>query len=303
MTYPITQLLAFRAVLDTGSMTEAARVLGKSQPAVSNLISRLEAEIGLELFVRERGRLRPTSIAMSLASSVSQVLSGHRRMETSIEMLRSGRGGHLVIAALPMAGNALLPKAIANFRKMNPEVTIRVQTMESTKVHDVLQTGLFDIGIAATPFDATSIRLESFRSPCVAILSKTNPLREERLLDARKLSGVPFVAVMPNRLHYHSVAQSFDSAGASWNVVCESDSFRVAAEIVAGSDCVAVVEATTALESSSNLEIRPFVPTLQYEFALYRGSDVPLRPVAEQFAKMFTDEVEVVLRRVSLDQF
>lgn len=301
MKHPLSQLLAFRAVLDTGSMTEAARLLGKSQPAVSNLIARLEADLGLQLFVREKRGLRPTSAALSLSSSAGQVLSGYRRMETSVEMLRSGKGGHLVIATQAMAGNVLLPRSIARFRQESPDVTIRVQTMESTKVHDVLSTGLFDMGIAATPFDTTSMRMESYRAPCVVIMSKTNPLREESYLSARLLSGVPFVAVMPDRLHYHSVAQCFDKAGAAWNVVCESDSFRIAAEIVAGSDCVAIVDGLTGLEFTDSLAMRPFHPLLPYEFALYRGPDTELRPVVERFSKIFTAETNNLLDKISTD--
>lgn len=298
MRNPLSQLSAFRTVLETGSMTEAARVLGKSQPAVSNLISRLETEVGLALFVREKGRLRPTSAALTLSNSAAQVLSGYRRMETSIEMLRSGAGGHLVIAAQAMAGNVLLPKSIARFRQEFPDVTIRVQTMESPKVHEALRTGLFDIGVAATPFDTTSMRIDSYRAPCVVILSANNDLKSESYLSPRLLSGVPFAAVMPDRLHYHAIAQCFDKAGADWNVVCESDSFRVAAEIVSNSDCVAIVDGPTALEFSDSLAIRPFHPTLHYEFALYRGANVELRPVAERFSEIFSAETNSVLTAI-----
>ncbi|MEM9394405.1 MAG: LysR family transcriptional regulator [Pseudomonadota bacterium] len=298
MKHPLPQLLAFKAVLDTGSMTEAAHVLGKSQPAVSNLIARLELDIGLPLFDREKGRLRPTSEALALSATVGQLLSGYRRMEASVEMLKSGGGGHLVLATLPMVGNVLLPKTVARFREHAPDVTVRVQTMESTKVHDALASGVFDLGIAATPFDAASVRIESFSVPCVAILSKSNPIQETQYLSARTLSDVPFVAVMPDRLHYHTVAQTFEKAGVPWNVVCESDSFRIAAEIVSGSDCVAIVDALTALEMSEVLTIRPFHPTISYEFALYRGADLQKRPVVDEFSSVFCEDASKAIKAI-----
>ena len=59
------QLEIFRAVMDTGSATAAARLLGLSQPAVSRQLMQLETEVGLDLFARERGKLIPTAHAVA----------------------------------------------------------------------------------------------------------------------------------------------------------------------------------------------------------------------------------------------
>ena len=60
------QLEAFLAFMTTGSTIEAAQRLGASQPAVSRLLSQFEADLGLPLFVRRKGRLHPTAEADSL---------------------------------------------------------------------------------------------------------------------------------------------------------------------------------------------------------------------------------------------
>ena len=57
MNLSIKQLEAFREVMRTGSISEAARILNRTQPAVSSLISNLEEELGVSLFERQRGRL------------------------------------------------------------------------------------------------------------------------------------------------------------------------------------------------------------------------------------------------------
>jgi DNA-binding transcriptional LysR family regulator len=58
----IRQLQAFREVMRSGSVSEAARILGRTQPAVSALIANLEAELQLSLFRRQKGRMEPTPI-------------------------------------------------------------------------------------------------------------------------------------------------------------------------------------------------------------------------------------------------
>ena len=54
------QIDVFRAVMVTGHVTRAADRLGSSQPTVSRELARLESSVGLQLFERVRGRLRPT---------------------------------------------------------------------------------------------------------------------------------------------------------------------------------------------------------------------------------------------------
>ena len=54
------QIEAFRALMVSGSMTEAAQYLSVTQPAVSKIISQLESELGFSLFERRQGKLSPT---------------------------------------------------------------------------------------------------------------------------------------------------------------------------------------------------------------------------------------------------
>nr|WP_272209655.1 LysR family transcriptional regulator [Marinicella sp. W31]MDC2875474.1 LysR family transcriptional regulator [Marinicella sp. W31] len=61
------QLEAFRAVVKLASVSGAARTLGLSQPTVSNLITSLEAELGVQLFQRVKKRLVPTTEGLSFS--------------------------------------------------------------------------------------------------------------------------------------------------------------------------------------------------------------------------------------------
>lgn len=60
------QVEAFRAVMQSGSITAAAELMSVTQPAVSRLIKYFESRIGFALFTREKGRIRPTAEAFSL---------------------------------------------------------------------------------------------------------------------------------------------------------------------------------------------------------------------------------------------
>ena len=68
------QLRAFREVMLTGSVSEAARRLFRSQPAISALIGSLEKDIGFKLFIRKDMRLQPVPEAHYLLHEVSLIL-------------------------------------------------------------------------------------------------------------------------------------------------------------------------------------------------------------------------------------
>ena len=66
MRFKLRQMEVFRAVMLTGSMNGAAKLLFVSQPAVSRLIAHAEQSLGLQLFARDKGKLTPTPEAQRL---------------------------------------------------------------------------------------------------------------------------------------------------------------------------------------------------------------------------------------------
>src|ERR1700755_321087 len=108
-----TRLLeAFRSVLDSGSITQAAASLGLTQPAVSAQIARLESDVGFALFVRSGNRVRPTAEAMGFRQEVEQTLSKTSDLGRVAQQIRSGEVGSLNTASYPMAGVTLLPPVV-----------------------------------------------------------------------------------------------------------------------------------------------------------------------------------------------
>lgn len=281
------QLQAFHAVVETRSMTAAAKILGVSQPAVSSLISRLEQELRLRLFIREKGTLKPTQDAVALCGSVSQIIAGFRNVHATVDALYRGTGGRLLISAQPLVGLSILPEIIAGFRQANPEVTVRLQTTTSAAVKHAISGGLYDLGIATVPLDTPSMRLHSFRAPCVCLLPKGHPLTSSKEITPKLLDGVPFVGMMPERFIHHLIGRAFSEARAEWNVVCETDFFAVAAEIVAHGDCVTVTDPFTARQFRDQVDVRAFSPQIDYEFALYRHPERELSATAQKFADLF----------------
>src|SRR5512140_2564993 len=95
------QIEVFYAVMRAGSITEAARVLNVTQPAVSVALKQLESRLRMPLFDRVGGRLRPTPEARALMPDVAEIFGRLGAVERMSQDLAAGARGVLSIAATP----------------------------------------------------------------------------------------------------------------------------------------------------------------------------------------------------------
>ena len=106
------QLRAFQEVMLTGSMTEAARNMGRTQPAVSALIAALEGTVGYQLFERRGGRLHPVPEANFLLTEAHSILDRVGSLRETMQGVGALHAGHLRIACMPVYAENLMPRLI-----------------------------------------------------------------------------------------------------------------------------------------------------------------------------------------------
>src|SRR6185369_3952341 len=113
-------LQALRGVMETGTVTEAARRLGRTQPQVSRLLGALEAELGFNLFIRKGRRLLPTSEGTAFYQQAERILSGWDDIATIAEDIRTRREPKLRLITQPYLAHALMPATFAAFVAKHP---------------------------------------------------------------------------------------------------------------------------------------------------------------------------------------
>ena len=275
--------------METRSVTEAASAIGITQPAVSTQIARLEEALGLKLFDRSGGRLRPTPEALLFYAETARVMGGVARLGALADDLRETRAGRLTIASHPAGAISLLPPLVAAFSRERPDVHVRLIARDSGVVRNLLPTESFDIGLAEWPVSETDAKVERHRLPCVAILPAGHPLARHATITPALLSGEPFVATYRSHRLHHRLGEVFADAGARWTSVAEVEFFSTAYSLVAAGLGAAVVDLASARHHAPlGLTIRPFAPALSYELGLFRARDRAPSLVAEAFHAMLT---------------
>lgn len=169
-------LEVFRAVARRGSITAAARALGYTQSAVSRQIAVLEAQTGAKLFDRLPRGVALTDDGRCLLPHADAVLDRLATARSDLESLRGLGGGRVRVGAFPTAVAALVPRALAAFRKAHPQVHLSLIEGLTPKLLDRLRSGDADVAVVSAPPDRP---LDARR------------FRLHHLLDERLLVAVP----------------------------------------------------------------------------------------------------------------
>ena len=155
------QLALFRTVVETGSLTAAARRVHVSQPAVTAAIQKLEGALGVTLLERSARGVTPTDAGRKLlghARAIDALMSEALADVTE----RQEPLGPLVIGASTTIAAGLLPTLIARFRESEGDVGVRLVVGNTGEILDQVRSRELPLGLVEGPSRAPRIRLERF---------------------------------------------------------------------------------------------------------------------------------------------
>src|SRR6185503_9727992 len=142
----VQRLRAFALVLDLGSISAAAGVLGFTQSAVSQQLAALEREVGEALVDRSQRPLRATRAGALLRPQVERVLAALGGAEAAVEDLRGGTP-RLRLAAFPSALSSFVPAAVRDLRRTHPELVVQILQLETHEAVERLRSGDTDLAV------------------------------------------------------------------------------------------------------------------------------------------------------------
>ncbi len=163
-----------RAVERCGTTVEAARQLHLTQSAVSKIIARSEATLGIPVFDRSDGRLVLRPQARSLMSALGHVEDEWHILREAVGDLRSGRALPLRIASTPSIGQGLIAQAIRRLVTEYPQARIELIMGDAPTE---LSKGAADLGVMFSPRVTDDIALTPFaRASIIALVREDDPL-------------------------------------------------------------------------------------------------------------------------------
>src|SRR5215210_6153235 len=135
------QLRYFLAATAHASFSAAAETLHLAQPSLSDQIRRLEAELGVPLFVRTGRRLELTEAGRVLRPHAERTLAAAEEAAASVREVRTLEGGIVEFGTFNSAHHYVLGGLVQEFRRRHPGVRVRVVGQNSAEVADAVREG------------------------------------------------------------------------------------------------------------------------------------------------------------------
>jgi DNA-binding transcriptional LysR family regulator len=189
----VNRLRVIDAVSRHGSVTEAAKELHYSQPAVTHHLSRLEAETGAQLLQRVGRGIRLTPAGELLAERAAEIIGRIDAARAELSAHVGLSAGRVRLAAFASAIGSLVPAAVATLGAKHPNLEIRLIDTHPPEAIELLRTGKIEVAIIfrydETEPEPAGVRLHHLLDDPVYVLSKRSEDGLESVRDATWIAG------------------------------------------------------------------------------------------------------------------
>jgi DNA-binding transcriptional LysR family regulator len=178
MNYRISDLKNFVETAQCNTMASAARVLGITQPSLSESIQRLEYDLQTKLFYRSRSGIQLTTNGRAVFQSSKIALSSLLDVKAACDNTPSFEGRRITIGCHPVAASYTLPKALSLLEQKTPDYKIQIRQGASREIQNLIQMGQVDIGVVINPVPVPDLIIKNLGVDEVCVWSNIkNPSR------------------------------------------------------------------------------------------------------------------------------
>lgn len=197
-------------VVELGSLTKAAEVMGFTQSGVSHMINSLEDEFGFSLLIRNRSGAKLTTNGEEILKTIREILKWNEHLEQQVASIHGIELGTIHIGTFTSVGVHWLPGIIQDFQRDYPHIDIRLVEGDYREIEDWIAEGKIDCGFLSLPtsdiFDAILLH----QDPMLVLLPMEHPLSSEDSISLSQIENEPFI--MPSQGSDYDVNRMLEKA-------------------------------------------------------------------------------------------
>ncbi len=212
MTVQLRQLEYVAAIVEEKTMRKAAQKLYISEATMSQQIQKLEEELGLSLFKREKRTLDLSDTGEKLMADLRRLLQAKQQFEQRVAAIHASVSKHIRLSVTPDIVMTVFPAIHKNFQKLYPDVRLEVYEDGSHKAREKVSTHQVDLGIFLTS-KRVEVSLEQLtilplaRSEIVALASRHHSLAHKSAISKIQLVQAGVIAY-PADFLFHDLLQA-----------------------------------------------------------------------------------------------
>ncbi|MCC8013705.1 MAG: LysR family transcriptional regulator [Eubacterium sp.] len=199
----------FLTVVREENITKAAEILHITQPTLSRQLSKMEEDLGVQLFVRGKKGITLTNEGVLFRRRAGEIVELAEKAQQ--ELMESDRfiDGEISIGCGEMAAVQLIPKLFMSFKEKYPKVHLNLYTGNADQIKQRIDSGLTDIGLLLEPVEVEKykfIRLNIVEN-WIVVMPAGDSLAEKQSVSVNDLAGLPLI--LPHRQSVRNEIESW----------------------------------------------------------------------------------------------
>lgn len=284
----VRHLAVFRAVMKTGSVSAAARLLAVSQPAVTKTLQQIEWEIGIPLFRRIKGRLQATPESALLIPKVDQVFGAVDEVARLATELAGGQAGEVSIATATTLAASIAAAAVVRYRETHPEVKVRIRALATRQVVEQVANNQVDIGLTdAASLEGTLRTEELCRALIGAVMPRTHRLAERERITLEDLRNENIITFFEETIVGMQLRQRLAELDMSPSLQIATNQSLIVCLLVSKGLGVGLIDPfTIGSDLFPEVAIAPLIPEIELRPRFIFPPDRPMSIAATEFIEV-----------------
>jgi DNA-binding transcriptional LysR family regulator len=294
----ILHLTYFTEVARQKSFTKASKILHVTQPSISKVIKTLENELDVILLERSGRQVELTDAGQALFQQAQNVLIAMANLTTKLTDIVGLKKGRLIIGLPPMIGARFFPNVIGEFKRIYPNIEIKLIEVGSKQVESNIEDGSLDLGVVALPLSKDIFEVFPFSHESLQVVLYPNHSLAGKLeLSLSDLRAESFILYHNDFSLNDLIISKCNQQGFVPHIVCQSSQWDFIAEMVSAKLGIAFLPETIcqALEQQRYHIIPLIDPVIPWDLAIVWQKGKYLSFAAREWLKFTKNHFKSIL--------
>lgn len=285
----------FYAVMTCGSLSRAAESLNISQPAASKALKNAELKLGFKLFQRVRGKLLPSSEALTLFEKAQSIYQDLDNLRLLADNLARDPRAKITLGCLPSLGLSLVPELVTDFYQQNSNLVMTLTTEHTETLVKKLDLREIDLALTLQPVQQGEIITTLIAEVPLVYIDRDY---RQGAVDIKEIDQQRWISPGPHSLSA-AIATRRDFSTTRLNV----QTYYMATEFVKRGIGCSITDIFSARHNLSPDMIHPITPPMKINLCLLRRADVSLSPITQKFVDFLCKQLRQQLKEINLQLY
>lgn len=291
------QIEVVRAIMITGTIAGAAKLLNVSAPGISRLMKHTERTLRLKLFERRHGRYVPTPEANDIFEQINGVYQKVDDLHYTLARIERGDGVELRLGSVPSICNVMVPRAIERLKRKHPDLRIEINILKLEEALDYLLLGKGEIAAMSYRLDHPGLDFVPLAmGELLCIVPQGHALSGRSSLSASEIVAHTLIGIDPNDPYGRIMSEIFVRQGLSFEMAIKARfGTTVCALVQAGLGIAVIDQFTVAHGAMQGIVAIPIAEPTQFQTYVAVKKDKAPSLYAETFVRLLREEMNAVV--------